>query len=437
MKRSPQLPLLLASDPEGEIFEIPGLYMTGMILGRPVLPAKNDCIELPGGSDLFRLPGRAPVGYDPVKNEYVTLREYRGMPVEAVAAFVAPAYLQILPASFETKKGAQRLPLYCYTAAGWMNGKFVVPALRIDPDQRQDYRHIDLCMVERKAGIMLKRFPRNRLVAHLVNNCVKRYGCPAARNFVMGRWECPIPASRACNSACLGCISLQPRSSGFKAPHERIAFVPTPEEIIEFTVEHLETAPRPVVSFGQGCEGEPLLVGDVLEEAIGGIRKRTRRGIINLNSNGSLPRVVERLCRAGLDSMRVSLSSAQRGFYDAYYRPKGYGFDDVKESLRMMRSFGRWTSINYLIFPGFTDTHDEIAALGSFIMETRINMIQTRNLNIDPEWYIDKAGIDRRNRPVGMRKWVSVVKKQNPGMMLGYFNPPLSVMKKMLRSDAA
>lgn len=427
-----KIPNLLVSDLKGNIFEIPELLMTGTSLDSVMLPSPRDLIPLPSGSDLFRLPGRVPIGYDPSSAAFVSLSEYRGVKVEAVGAFMAPAYLQILRSSFEEEKNAPRLPLYCYTAAGWYDNEFMVAGMRIDSDKRQDFENFDLCLIEKNAKAMAARHPHNRLVQHLVDDCVLRYGCPAARNFVMGRWECPVPTSRACNASCLGCISKQPVSSGFVASHDRITFTPTVEEIVDFVVPHLQTAPRPVASFGQGCEGEPLLEGELIADAVGEIRKKTSRGIINVNTNASLPREVEKLCVSGLDSIRVSMSSARRLYYDRYYRPKNYSFDDVVESLRIMRKYRRWSSINYLIFPGFTDTPEEMEALGKLISEVKINMIQTRNLNLDPVFYIKHMKVSSDGDAVGIKEWVKYVKREFPDVRLGYFNPPLSVMKKTL-----
>jgi pyruvate-formate lyase-activating enzyme len=426
-------PQLLVSDTDGNFFEIPELLMVGMSLGKPQVSSMDDLIPIPDGSDLFRLPGRKPLGYDPKKESFVELDTYDGVKVEAVAAFMSPAYLQTCHAAFKERRNAPRLPLYCYSPAGWKDGIVYTSGLRIDSDQRQDYKHFDLCTIEKRAKELPSKFPGNRLVEHLVNNCVLRYGCPAARNFVMGRWECPIPTSRVCNAQCLGCISKQPCESGFKASHDRISFTPTVDEIVEFVSNHLENAPRPVASFGQGCEGEPLLEGELLAESIRAIRKRTQRGIINVNTNGSLPGVVKKLCDAGMDSIRVSLSSARETYYNAYYQPKNYTFNDVIESLSIVNSYKRWSSINYLMFPGFTDTQIELDALVAVIEKTGLKMIQTRNLNIDPLWYIKMAGLEKdHSEPLGVSKWVSAIRKLFPNLLLGYFNPPLSVMKKVI-----
>jgi len=226
-----------------------------------------------------------------------------------------------------------------------------------------------------------------------------------------------------CNARCLGCLSLQPKSR-VPSPQHRITFVPTPEEIAEFTIPHLQHAPRAIISFGQGCEGEPLLQAPVLEEAIRLIRKATDRGTINLNTNGSFPQAVERLCIAGLDSIRVSLNSAQPTYYNRYFRPRTYAFEEVVETLKVMRTYNRWASINYFIFPGFTDHPQEIAALLDLIEQTQLNFIQMRNLNMDPEWYIRSLKIEGLSRDyIGILRWMETVQSHFPTIRFGYFNP--------------
>lgn len=432
-----KFPYLVVSDRDGNIFEIPELYMAGMSLNAPALPTEQELIPLPYGSDLYLLPERTAVGYDPRRKKFVEVKEYHGEPVFAAAAFMAPAYLQVYRSAFATPPGAPRLSLFSYTAVGWKNGQFYAAGKRIDPDMRQDLSTFNLNLVEQEARRILRRYPQNRLTDHLIRNCVFRYGCPAARNFALGRWECPIPTSPGCNAACVGCISEQPAETGVRSTQDRLNFMPSGEEIVEFAVPHLENAPRAVVSFGQGCEGEPLLAGPVIKEAIKEIRRRTDRGIINLNTNASRPAVVEELCKAGLDSIRVSLNSAQKGYYEAYYRPRHYGFEDLVESLRVMRRYNRWASINYFVFPGFTDHPEEVSALESLIGEVKINMIQARNLNIDPEWYIEELGLgelaaaggNSAAKPLGIPGWIERISQKFPWIKWGYFNPPREEMK--------
>ncbi len=425
-----ELPYLVVSDGAGNIFEIKDYYMACMALSEPLVPEEEDLIRIPYGSNLLELPGRIPIGYDPEVSEFVQVPEYKGNPVVAVSAFMAPAYVQLYRCAFLSLSTAPRLPLFSYTSLGWSKGAFFAAGIRIDPDTRQDLRLFDNDVIECGARKMLDKNPDNRLIHHLMENCVLRYGCPAARNLVMGRWECPVPTSPGCNANCIGCISKQPLDSCVPASQERIGFSPTVKEILEVCVPHLERAERPVISFGQGCEGEPLMAGDLIEEAIREIRKRTNRGIININTNGSRPEAVERLCKAGLDSIRVSLNSAQKRLYEAYFRPSGYAFENVCESLRIVRHFGLWSSINYFIFPGLTDHPREGSALEGFIRDTGINMIQARNINIDPEWYMDMLGLHELPcEYMGIRNWIYHIREVFPWIKFGYFNPPRVEMK--------
>lgn len=408
------------SDGKGNIFEDTSLYVTGRS-GWDALPIPDDeWIALPDGGQLYELPGRRGIGID-VETGEMRLCE-KGW---AVAAFIPPAHTGFYIAAYETAPDAPTLPLFCYTAAGWFDDKFYVPAQRIEQDIRQECAGFDDKKVKGGVKEMLSAYPHNRLVKHLAENCALTYHCPAARNYFMGRWECPIPSSPACNANCIGCISFQPEDEHIVSNQDRLTFKPTAEEIVEFTVPHLETAPYPIVSYGQGCEGEPLLMWETIRESIIGIRKHTARGSININTNGSKPNAVRELCRAGLNSIRVSLNSVREKIYTPYYRPNNYQFSDLAESIKVVREHGGWASINYFVFPGMTDSVEEYEALRTFIRETGLNMIQWRNFNIDPDWYLGKIGVTETGECLGMKQMMELIREEFPDLKYGYFNPPM------------
>jgi pyruvate-formate lyase-activating enzyme len=426
LKHPPCVPFMVYADVEGNIFEDTRFEAVGRS-GYNVYPLQpEDFIELPTGSDLFTLPGRRPYGLNPETGEF-EIRE----DVQAVAALNAPAYTQLYMAAFGTEEeNAPTLPLFCYTVVGWYDGKFYTTAVRIDPDERQDLENFDRELIIEETKKRLLLHPDNRLIQHLGNNCSLKYCCPAARNFFMGRWECPIPVSPACNSNCLGCISFQPEEHDLTSPQDRLGFIPTVDEILEFTIPHLETAERPIVSFGQGCEGEPLLVWQLIKDVIVRIREKTPRGIINVNTNGSKPKAVEELMKAGLNSIRVSTNSARKNIYEAYYLPNNYEFDDIRESARIVRKYGGWASINYFTFPGMTDQQEEYNALRDWIRYSDLSMIQWRNFNIDPDWYLGKLGITELPEGMGVRNMMRLIREEFPHLAFGYFNPPDVVQKK-------
>lgn len=425
-------PYILYSDGDGNIFEDTSLYVTGRT-GWDAIPIPEDeWIELPSGGQLYELPGRRGIGID-VETGDMRLCE-KGW---AVAAFIPPAHTGFYLAAYETAPDAPTLPLFCYTAAGWLNNKTYVPATRIEQDIRQDCEGYDEKKVEKNVEKLLMAYPHNRLVHHLANNCALTYKCPAARNYFLGRWECPVPSSPACNANCMGCISFQPEEETIISTQDRLQFKPSAEEIVEFTVPHLESAPFPLVSFGQGCEGEPLLMWETIRESILEIRKHTQNGSININTNGSKPASVMALREAGLDSIRVSTNSVRKHVYEAYYRPNNYTFEDIVESMKVMRQSGGWVSINYFVFPGMTDSVDEYEALRQLIIDTDLNMIQWRNFNIDPDWYLGKIGIGDTGECIGMKQMLELIHEEFPKVKFGYFNPPIERIKGNYEKDFA
>ncbi len=412
-------PYLLYSDGKGRIFEDASLYAVGRSGWDAVPVPEEDWMLLPEGGNLYELPGRRGIGIDVHTGEMRLCT--KGW---AVAAFIPPAHTGLYLAAYETAPDAPTLPLFCYTAAGWLGGKFVVPAVRIEQDIRQECVGFDAEKIEHGVARLQAAYPHNRLVQHLTQTCALTYHCPAARNLTLGRWECPVPTSPACNANCVGCISFQPEEESIVSTQDRLTFKPTAAEIVEFTVPHLESAPYPIVSFGQGCEGEPLLMWETIRESIRAIRRHTGKGSININTNGSKPDAVEKLMEAGLDSIRVSLNSAQPALYTKYYRPNNYRFEDIVESLRVVRRHGGWTSINYFVFPGITDSEAEYEALRTLIRETGLGMIQWRNFNIDPDWYMGRMGIADEASVLGVRGLMRALREEFPDLKYGYYNPP-------------
>jgi pyruvate-formate lyase-activating enzyme len=319
--------------------------------------------------------------------------------------------------------GVAPLPLFAYAAVGWHRGRFWAAGFRSDPDTRQEFASIPPETIGQRTRQRMQECPNNRLIQHL-GKCSLTYGCPAAKNYFLGRFEAPLPTSPSCNAACLGCISLQP-SGCCPATQDRIRFVPTAAEITEVAVPHLRQAKRPVVSFGQGCEGEPLMQAETIGEAIRAIRRQTSRGTINLNSNASRPDAVAALAAAGLDSIRVSMNSAQPEKHRLYYRPTDFGLDEVLESISIMKKLGKWVSLNYFMLPGFTDDPEEFAALCQLVEARKPDLIQLRNLNMDPDWYLAEMGHHPTSKPMGIRRWLAELKKRFPALRFGYFNPPL------------
>lgn len=416
----------VVADKDGKIFELEGYAAVGMAADNFTPLSAGNTIDMPYGGEFMLLPERCPVVFNLKTNRLETLKENPYSPgghIFPVAAFNSPGYVISHVSAYREKQGAEYLPLFSYGAVGWHKGGFKTAVCLVDAERRQDLRLMPLEKVIAGVRRMKKKMPQNRLRDHL-ENCALKYGCPAAKNFFMGRYEAPLPTSKSCNARCIGCISLQ-KETGIKNSQERISFTPSPEEISEIALEHIRKVKRSVVSFGQGCEGDPLLAAHVIEPAIKLIRSKTDRGTINMNTNGSMPETMERLFDAGLDSIRISMNSIRKECYDAYFRPNGYFFSDVIKSIDKALDKKIFVSINYLNCPGFTDSPEEQAALFSFLKRHPVNFIQWRNLNFDPlrYWKI-MSGVTSMSAPVGISEVLSMIRKEFPDLEHGYFNPP-------------
>jgi pyruvate-formate lyase-activating enzyme len=416
----------LVADAVGEIFELDGYAAVGMAGATQIPLTQKNTRNMPSGSELMYLPQRRPVLFNLYSGRIETVSENPyapGQPLFPVTAFNSPGYLiSYLGAYVETKK-VQALPLFSYGAVGWHRGKFRSAVIRVDREKRQDLRLMKPDDVAVGIEKMRKQMPANRLRAHL-EKCALQFGCPAAKNFFLSRYEAPLPTARQCNARCLGCLSLQKHSD---IPHsqDRIGFTPSPEEIAEVALAHIKRVKKSVVSFGQGCEGDPLLAADVIAAAIRLIRSETERGTINMNTNASLPQALQQVINAGLDSIRISMNSVREDCYHAYFRPKGYGFPDVLKSIDLALGSGLFVAVNYLNCPGFTDTPPEIEALRRFLKPYPIHMIQWRNLNFDPLRYFEiMNGVAQNGAPIGMKNLLEQIRQEFPHLKFGYFNPP-------------
>ena len=290
--------------------------------------------------------------------------------------------------------------------------------MQVDRSKQWQAKNFDDRLLEPRVKRALEDLPHNRLIEQLAR-CALDYHCFAAKNLFLRRWEAPLPCSPVCNSRCLGCISLQ-EADCCPASQERLSFVPTVEELCEIAIPHLETAENAIVSFGQGCEGDPILQVNTVSDATKRMRRETSRGTININTNASIPKAVGRLAESGIDSIRVSLNSAQESYYDSYYRPKNYRFSDVLESLRIAKQAGLYVMLNYLVFPGVTDQNEEFESLVRLIDDFGVDMIQMRNLSMDPTLYL--TTLELPSPGFGILTMLKRLKHLFPELQYGYFN---------------
>ena len=399
----------LTADERGNIFDVPDAEGVGRV-GEQFFKLKpEDLIKLPESADLMYLPERKAVGFR--HGEFVQLKG------RAVSAILPQGYTRTHLPAFKKNPSAQILPLYGYTAVVLYKDELHAAALYTDENfkwEPQNYNTRDLKKFIRRVK---KDLPDNRIVAQ-VAKCSLEWHCLTAQNLFYRRWECGVPTSPTCNANCLGCISLQ-AAECCPSPQSRITFKPTVEEIADVGIYHLSHATEGIISFGQGCEGEPSLMAENICAAIKKIRAATTRGQININTNAGFTAGIKKIVDAGLDSMRVSIISANADNYQRYYRA-GYKLDAVNDSIRYALDNGVHVSLNMLYMPGFNDRADEFAAWKNFLEELPVQMIQVRNLNYDPDEFFAVMPHDKNF--MGTKKFLRELKKNFPALTVGNFS---------------
>ena len=78
-----------------------------------------------------------------------------------------------------------------------------------------------------------------------------------------------------------------------------------------------------------------------------------------------------------------------------------------------------------------------LKALRNLIKATNLNMIQWRNFNIDPDWYLGQIGITETGDIMGIKQLQKLIHEEFPKVKFGYFNPPIERIKGNYELDFA
>jgi hypothetical protein len=84
-----------------------------------------------------------------------------------------------------------------------------------------------------------------------------------------------------------------------------------------------------------------------------------------------------------------------------------------------------------------TDSVAEHEALRKLIKETGLKMIQWRNFNIDPDWYLGKISVTDTGECLGVKQLQELIRDEFPQVKFGYFNPPIERIKGKFEMDFA
>ncbi|MGH7705585.1 MAG: radical SAM protein [Candidatus Dormibacteria bacterium] len=413
----------LVSDSAGRLRSAPPGWRALGLSGRRLVPFAS-WIRLPAGTTLMHLPQRRALGLGSGRTGPATIAEE----ALGVAAVLPVGYLRLLAPAYAVDHGSPppTLPLYGYAAVADQGGQLVVAAQRTDYFAPWTGRRPSPGRLAQAVERGQRALPRSRVIAQL-SICALQHNCLTAQNTFLGRSEGALPTSAACNADCLGCISLQ-TDSGAPTPQPRIPRAPNQEDLIEVGSYHLQEAARRgepgMVSFGQGCEGEPLLRERALQPVARGLRASFPGATIHINTNGSRPLALRRLFRAGVNSCRISVFSFRQDLFAAYYRPRGYSIAEVVECAVMARREGAQLAINLLTFPGVSDTEAELELTLRRLRELEVDQVQLRSLNADPSWLMDQ--LPELGPGLGLDLLADTLEHEIPRLRLGNFTRPLA-----------
>jgi pyruvate-formate lyase-activating enzyme len=314
-----------------------------------------------------------------------------------VGAILPPGYLRLaLPAYVDDASGPPLRPRPYAAVGADAGGDLVVAAAELESArQAADARAApDL---PARINAALRDRPSSRIVRQLAR-CAKDYRCRAAANAFVSAHDCALPVSAPANEHPSTFISL--RDEAEAAPTELAAFKPSPDEIADAAVRHFE-AGGTIVAFGRACEGEPLLAVRLVEAAILAIRARTPIGTIHLETNGSVPAALKRICEAGLDSVAIRLVSARASTFDSVQRPDGFRLSDVRASIAEAVNHKIAVALIILVLPGMTDRGSELDALVALAGELPDgSALLLRNLAADPQRAL--ADVRSQETPLGV-----------------------------------
>ncbi len=397
---------LLYARPDGTLLEHPTLRPAGQSFqtATPLTALR----PLPPGSTLCQMPGCTAQGYD-ARGVKRTLRPGQDL---AVGALLPTGYARLLLPAYQKRAGTEALPLFGYAAVAAVGEEVHAAYIPIDAPgtwNPADYSTPDL---EGRVRGRIEREPDNGLLAQLAR-CALEYRCYTAQNIFYERWEGALPASPTCSAQCVGCISEQ--LGDVPSPQQRLTITPSAQALANLAISHLSGGPGRMISFGQGCEGDPLNRWRVLAQAVRMIREQLpaahpRAGVVNINTNAWHTKGLAALIDAGLDRVRVSTFSAVEANYTAYYQPRGYTAADVRRSIRLCADAGLRVAINLLTFPGYTDTEEEVEALVDMIRVEGVHEVQVRTLNIDREM-LGAAVPAPRGRELGIPALVGALRE--------------------------
>jgi hypothetical protein len=326
-----------------------------------------EAIPLPEGSRLITLPREATaIGRDGRSHPL-------GRDRLALGAILPRGHVRLFFPAYRDDRSAPPLdPLpYAAVAAG-RDGEPLVAAAKVGGTQP----HASGTSAGDSA---LRSHPSNALARQLAR-CARDNSCAAA-GASFGRGDLPVPIGAPPAERPRLPVALRSGYDG--SPVDAPAFRPTPREIVDLAVDHLEAGGRSI-SFGRACDGEPLSRARVVEEAASGIRGRVADAVIRIETAGTDATALRRVIDAGVTGVTIRSGSARADTYERLHGPVSHRWAEVRACLQAAAESGADLTVALLVLPGLSDRRAEIDATLTLLGELPGGTLELRDLGCDP-----------------------------------------------------
>lgn len=404
-----RIPNLVYANKRGQIFDHTELYMAARSAGFNFVPYEIELVELPKEANLYLMQNTVPVAYN---QDTTNMEDFPGG--AAVAAILPQPYLRLFLPAYTCAEGEQ-LPPMAYTAIGWLEEKFVTPALQMDKLRPVNVNSTETALA--KAAEAKEKFPKNKLIPFL-EECISQNACSMAADIFTGGYECAIPVSMAhCTEPVIPSAALATGCSGLR----KLNFTPSSRDIIEVAMFYADQTKKPLITFGSACEGDPVMVAETVAKAIKVIKKNRPDATVSYIGCAGFPDKMKMLYEAGLDSVRLTVNSVNPSTYERFYRPKGFTFDGIYKSIELAHRAGVFVSLGLETLPGLNDRESETQALMDFIEAFKIDLIQMSNLDGDPNAIFQLYNF-KFEEIHGIKNMLKLLKKRFKSLKFGYYN---------------
>ncbi len=349
------IPNLVFADKNGNVYDHPVLKSVFKTATYNTVPYELEMIPMPQDSQLKMIVDAVPYSYDQMQAKIVEFSN--GFPVYTE---LPAGYLRILYPSYKFSGEEDNFTSSHLAPVGWMDEKFVVPAI----------------FIEKKNKITPKHFKN---LKNTIQEDEKLY---------------------------------------FLNKKQKLDFLENNELIIKSNNE-LKLIHRIIPFFLENNQQVVItLKYDLDDKSYGIIKSLTNENItFNLNINSFAVDKLNRSLNEFIDSLSFDITSCNPDFL----KKESISFDNMTKCFELAEKNNLFISINLLTLPGFTDSTKEYEKTVEFLNTFKIEYLKLRELKTVPHKFFQENKIES-SEILGLKNMLKYIKKRCKRVKMGYFS---------------